>query len=69
MSELASVPEAKLRIKERRLANEGLGPHTTGADGALTWEWAIGPGTTPGEGSVSIDCAGAEASAPITITS
>ncbi len=47
---------------------EGLIEKPAGEDGRVSWEWSIGPGTSPGEGRVTVECDGAEAVATITIT-
>lgn len=47
---------------------EGLIDATAGADGQITWRWIIGPSTNPGEGSVTVTCAGERVTTPITIS-
>lgn len=51
----------------RRSTAQGLEPKVAGPDGTVTWTWNIGPGTTPGTGSVTVTCDGVTTRASIVV--
>lgn len=46
---------------------DGLSPKTVGADGTVSWSWAISNQTIPGTGTVAVTCGSDQATVPIVI--
>ncbi len=56
-----------VRYKSGPSSAKGLGPITAGADGTCSWTWSVGPSTTPGTWSITVQTGAVVQTYPFTV--